>query len=193
MPKTQYHARHILVATQDAAQKIIAQLKKGAKFEDLAKKDSIDSLQGQGRGSGLVHARPAWSSRLPMRCVPLKKGEITHDAGADPVRLARDPAARHARHPPPPFDTVKDRIVQIVRDQEVQGLRGDERSKTAKVDKTLRRTRLRRCGDAADSGPSSGCGARRAAAPRSPASSSTGIPSSCARASFEPASARPPR
>ena len=43
MPKTQYHARHILVTTQEEAQKIIEQLKKGAKFEDLAKKNSTDS------------------------------------------------------------------------------------------------------------------------------------------------------
>ncbi len=52
MPKTQYHARHILVTTQDEAQKIIDQLKQGAKFEDLAKKDSIDSSKDQGGDLG---------------------------------------------------------------------------------------------------------------------------------------------
>src|SRR6476661_1457987 len=33
----EYHARHILVATEDEAKAIVAKLKGGAKFEDLAK------------------------------------------------------------------------------------------------------------------------------------------------------------
>src|SRR5271166_5124706 len=52
MPKTQYHARHILVKTQAEAQQIIDELKKGAKFEDLAKQDSIDSTKAEGGDLG---------------------------------------------------------------------------------------------------------------------------------------------
>jgi peptidyl-prolyl cis-trans isomerase C len=52
MPKTQYHARHILVASQAQAQKDIDQLKKGAKFEELAKKDSTDASKNQGGDLG---------------------------------------------------------------------------------------------------------------------------------------------
>ncbi|MGA2024939.1 MAG: peptidylprolyl isomerase, partial [Steroidobacteraceae bacterium] len=76
MPKTQYHARHILVATQDAAQKVIDQLKKGAKFEDLAKKESTDSSKEQGGDLG-------WFSPANMvkpfadAVAALKKGEYT--------------------------------------------------------------------------------------------------------------------
>ncbi|MBV8032333.1 MAG: peptidylprolyl isomerase [Betaproteobacteria bacterium] len=40
---TEYKARHILVDSEDQAKDIIAQLKKGAKFEDLAAKYSKDS------------------------------------------------------------------------------------------------------------------------------------------------------
>src|ERR1700722_1371953 len=47
MPKQQFHARHILVSSEDAAQKIIDQLKKGAKFDELAKKESTDSSKDQ--------------------------------------------------------------------------------------------------------------------------------------------------
>ena len=39
---TEYKARHILVEKEDEAKAIIAQLKAGAKFEDLAKKNSKD-------------------------------------------------------------------------------------------------------------------------------------------------------
>ena len=39
---TEYKARHILVEKEDEAKALIAQLKAGAKFEDLAKKNSKD-------------------------------------------------------------------------------------------------------------------------------------------------------
>src|ERR1700680_1020189 len=77
MPKRQYRARHILVTSQDAAQKIIGELnKKGAKFEDLAKKDSMDSSKDQGGELG-------WFTPSNMvkpfadAVVQLKKGEVT--------------------------------------------------------------------------------------------------------------------
>ena len=47
--------------------KIIAQLEKGAKFED-ARQEGLDGLlQGQGRRPRLVHRRPHGASRSPMR------------------------------------------------------------------------------------------------------------------------------
>ena len=76
MPKTQYHARHILVSSQDAAQKIIGELKKGAKFEDLAKKDSMDSSKEQGGELGWF--APADINDSILAAVkPLKPGEIS--------------------------------------------------------------------------------------------------------------------
>jgi peptidyl-prolyl cis-trans isomerase C len=45
----EYHARHILVETEDQAKGLIDQLKKGAKFEDLAKQ-SKDSGSGANGG-----------------------------------------------------------------------------------------------------------------------------------------------
>ncbi len=55
LPHTEYHVAHILVPTQDAAAKIIAELNKGAKFEDLAKKESTDS-KDQGGDLGWMTA-----------------------------------------------------------------------------------------------------------------------------------------
>ena len=40
--KSEYKARHILVETEDEAKRLIADLQKGAKFEELAKKSSKD-------------------------------------------------------------------------------------------------------------------------------------------------------
>ena len=43
LPQLEYHARHILVATEQFAEKIVGELEKGAKFEELAKRESMDS------------------------------------------------------------------------------------------------------------------------------------------------------
>jgi len=48
MPKTQYKARHILVKNKEEAEQIIAELKKGAKFEKLAADHSLDGSKNNG-------------------------------------------------------------------------------------------------------------------------------------------------
>jgi hypothetical protein len=53
----EYKARHILVETEDQAKKIMADLKKGAKFEDIAKKQSKDP--GSGANGGDLVSRPS--------------------------------------------------------------------------------------------------------------------------------------
>src|ERR1700689_577719 len=135
MPKMQYHARHILVSSQEAAQKIIDELKKGAKFEDLAKKDSLDSSKEQGGELG-------WFTPSNMvkpfadAVVQLKKGEVTptpvqSQYGWHVIQLidTRDT-------PVPPFDGVKDRVAQLVETKKFRAYQ-DELLKTAKVEKNL--------------------------------------------------------
>ena len=135
MPKTQYHARHILVTSQDAAQKITDELKKGGKFEDLAKKDSIDSSKEQGGELG-------WFTPSNMvkpfadAVVQLKKGEVTptpvqSQYGWHVIQLldTRDT-------PVPPLDQVKDRVAQLVETKKFRAYQ-DELLKTAKVEKNL--------------------------------------------------------
>jgi len=135
MPHTQYHARHVLVSTQDAAQKVIEQLKKGAKFEDVAKKESIDSSKDQGGDLG-------WFSPSTMvkpfadAVTALKKGEITQKPvqsqfGWHVIQLedTRDT-------PVPPYDQVKDRVDQIVQSKKFKSY-SDDLLKNAKVEKSL--------------------------------------------------------
>ncbi|HMA12433.1 MAG TPA: peptidylprolyl isomerase, partial [Steroidobacteraceae bacterium] len=43
LPKLRYRASHILVGTEDAAKQLIAQLQKGASFEQLARANSTDA------------------------------------------------------------------------------------------------------------------------------------------------------
>jgi peptidyl-prolyl cis-trans isomerase C len=135
MPKVQYHARHILVAGQDAAQKIIDQLKKGAKFEELAKKNSTDSSKDQGGDLG-------WFS--PTSMVPqfaaavsaLKKNEYTQTPVQTQYGYHVIQLLDTRETPVPPFDQVKDRVAQFVEQKKFKAYE-DDLVKSAKVEKTL--------------------------------------------------------
>jgi peptidyl-prolyl cis-trans isomerase C len=114
MDKTQYRASHILVPTEEAAKEIIAQLKGGANFAQIAKARSTDKSSAE-RGGDLDWFAPGSMTPPFAEAVrKLKKGETT----AEPVKTefgwhvlrvtdTRDTA-------PPPFESVKDRLVQIV-------------------------------------------------------------------------------
>ncbi len=129
----EYKARHILVATEDEAKKILADLKKGAKFEDIAKKQSKDPGSGA-NGGDLDWASP--SSFVPEfseAMVKLNKGETTpapvktqfgyHIIRVDDIRQAQLPK----------FDEVKPQIVQQLQQQRLQKYQEELRAK-AKVE-----------------------------------------------------------
>ena len=135
MPKQEYRARHILVATEPYAQTIIDKLHKGADFAELAHKESMDNSKEQGGELG-------WFT--PARMVPafaeavsgLKKGEITPKPvqtqyGWHVIQLedTRDVA-------PPDFEQVKDRLGQIVQQKKLQAY-VEEIKKTAKIEKKI--------------------------------------------------------
>lgn len=135
LAKTEYHARHILVATEQFAQKLIEQLGKGAKFEDLAKKESMDPSKTNGGDLGWF-TPDRMVKPFAEAVVNLKKGEYTHSPvqtqyGWHVIRLdeTRDLA-------PPEFDGVKDRLVQIVEAKKFKTYT-DDLAKTAKIDKKL--------------------------------------------------------
>jgi peptidyl-prolyl cis-trans isomerase C len=113
LPHTEYHVEHILVPTADAATKLIAQINKGAKFEDLAKKESSDASKDQGGDLG-------WTTPDRMvkpfadAMIALKPGEYTHvpvqtQYGWHVIRLLDT-----RQLTPPTYDSVKDRVGQIV-------------------------------------------------------------------------------
>ena len=74
---TEYKARHILVENEDEAKKLITQIKGGAKFEELAKKNSKDTGSGE-NGGDLDFAKPdSYVPEFGKAMVALKKGEMT--------------------------------------------------------------------------------------------------------------------
>jgi peptidyl-prolyl cis-trans isomerase C len=133
LPKLEYHARHILVATEPFAQKVIERLEKGAKFEDLAKQESMDSSKENGGDLGWF-TPDRMVKPFTDAVVALKAGEYTHKAvqtqyGWHVIQLVdtRDLA-------PPPFDQVKQRLEQVVQAKKFKTYT-DDLLKNAKVDK----------------------------------------------------------
>ncbi|MBT0571545.1 peptidylprolyl isomerase [Curvibacter sp. CHRR-16] len=129
----EYHAHHILVEKEDQAKSIIAQLKKGAKFEDLAKKLSKDPGSGK-NGGDLDWANPAsYVKEFSDALMALKKGEVTttpvkSQFGYHVIRLddTREPKL-------PDFNQVKPQIVQQLEQQKLQQFQEELRAK-AKVE-----------------------------------------------------------
>ncbi|MDH4059497.1 MAG: peptidylprolyl isomerase, partial [Aquincola sp.] len=117
---TEYRARHILVEKEDEAKALLAQLKGGAKFDDLAKKHSKDTGSAQ-NGGDLDFAKPeAYVPEFGKAMAALKKGETT----AEPVKsqfgyhIIKLEDTREAQFPP--FEEVKGQIAQRLEQQKLQ-------------------------------------------------------------------------
>ena len=123
----EYRARHILVESEDQAKALIADLKKGANFADLATKNSKDTGSKE-RGGDLDWNVPgAFDKQFSDAMVKLDKGKYTeapvqtrfgyHIILLDDVRQTRFPA----------FAEVKQRIQQQLTqnkvDELIRGLR----------------------------------------------------------------------
>lgn len=130
---TEYRARHILVEKEDEAKALITQIKGGASFDDLAKKNSKDPGSGQ-NGGDLDWANPnSYVPEFSKALSALKKGEMT-DA---PVKtqfgyhIIKLEDTREAQFPP--MDEVKPQIQQRLGQQRLAKFRDDIKAK-AKTD-----------------------------------------------------------
>ena len=130
---TEYRARHILVETEDQAKSLIKQLNGGAKFEDLAKKNSKDPGSGE-NGGDLDFAGPnAYVPEFSQAMVKLKKGEFTQE----PVKtqfgwhIIKLEDTREAQFPA--LADVKPQIKQRLQQQKLAAFSEDLKAK-AKTD-----------------------------------------------------------
>ncbi len=133
MPKLEYHARHILVATEPFAQKIIERLEKGEKFEELAKRESMDPSKTNGGDLGWFtpdRMVPAFSGAV----MALKPNEYTHKPvqtqfGWHVIQLIDTREVS-----PPAYDQVKSRLEQVVQAKKFRAY-ADELMRGAKIEK----------------------------------------------------------
>jgi peptidyl-prolyl cis-trans isomerase C len=127
----EYHVRHILVETEPEAKAIIAKLKGGAKFEDLAKtsKDSGTAATG----GDLDWATPSsFPKEFSDAFVGLGKGAVTENpvktsAGYHIIKLDDTRPAKI-----PTLDEVKPQIAEAIQQKKLQAYQ-DEMVKKAKI------------------------------------------------------------
>ena len=129
----EFKARHILVEKEAEAKAIIAQLKKGGKFEDIAKKSSKDP--GSGAKGGDLDWAPAanYVAEFAKALSELTKGKMTetpvktqfgyHIIRLDDVRDAQLPA----------LEAVKPQVAQQLQQQKLAKYQEELRAK-AKVE-----------------------------------------------------------
>jgi peptidyl-prolyl cis-trans isomerase C len=127
----EYHVRHILVDTEQQAKDIIAKLKGGAKFEDLAKQSKDQGTANS--GGDLDWATPAsFPKEFSAAFVGLQKGAVTdtpvktangfHVIKVDDIRAAKLPS----------MEEVKPQIVDALSQQKLAAYQ-EEMVKKAKV------------------------------------------------------------
>jgi peptidyl-prolyl cis-trans isomerase C len=130
---TEYRARHILVEKEEEAKALIAQIKGGANFEELAKKNSKDPGSGANGGDLDFAAAGSYVPEFSQAMAKLKKGEMTQE----PVKtqfgyhIIRLDDTREAQFPP--FEDVKGQLKQRIEQQKLAAYRDEVRAK-AKTD-----------------------------------------------------------
>jgi len=124
---TEYKARHILVETEDEAKRLIAELKKGGKFDELAKANSKDTGSKE-RGGDLDWQIPSvFDKTFADAMVKLEKGKLTdapvrtrfgyHIIQVDDVRPVKIPPLTEVKQ------QIQQRLAQIKIDKLVSDLR----------------------------------------------------------------------
>ncbi|MFC0397084.1 peptidylprolyl isomerase [Paraburkholderia rhizosphaerae] len=128
----EYHLHHILVDNEQQAKDLIAKIKGGASFEDLAKQYSKDPGSAK-NGGDLDWSDPkAYVPEFAEAAEKLQKGQMTDT----PVHtqfgwhIIRVDDTRET--PPPPLDQVKAQIVQQMQQEKLQAFEESLR-KNAKI------------------------------------------------------------
>jgi len=130
---TEYRARHILVESEDEAKRLVAELQKGAKFDELAKKSSKDEGTRELGGDLDWKLPSALEKPFADAMVALDKGKFS----ATPVRtrfgfhVIQLEDVRPVNFPP--IAQVRPQIQQRLLRQKVEALVRDLRAK-AKVE-----------------------------------------------------------
>jgi peptidyl-prolyl cis-trans isomerase C len=125
----EYRTRHILVETEADAKALIAEIKKGASFEELAKKVSKDPGSGANGGDLDWAAAGSYVAEFSDAMVKLGKGQMTDE----PVKsqfgfhIIRVDDVREAELPK--LEDVKPQIAQQLQQQKLVKFQEDLRAK----------------------------------------------------------------
>jgi peptidyl-prolyl cis-trans isomerase C len=135
LSKQEYHAKHILVATEPFAQKVIDSLAKGAKFEDVAKKESMDSSKDNGGDLGWFTpdkmVKPFSDAVLTLKPGEYTKKPVQTQYGWHVIELVETRDLQ-----PPSYDNVRQRLEQVVQSKKIKAYT-DDLERNAKIEKKL--------------------------------------------------------
>jgi peptidyl-prolyl cis-trans isomerase C len=128
------HARHILVSTEDEAKSVIADLKKGATFDKLAKEKSTDKASGAEGGDLGWFKKTDMVKEFAEAAFALKKGDLSEA----PIKtqfgyhviLLED----RRQAPPPSFEELSEQIREELAREAVTGML-DQLRAGAKIEK----------------------------------------------------------
>ncbi|SDG80686.1 MULTISPECIES: peptidylprolyl isomerase [unclassified Duganella] len=127
---TEYHSRHILVATEQEAKDIIAKLKAGGKFEELAKVSKDGSANNGGDLGWMTPGKLVKPFADAM--IALKNGEITQtpvktEFGFHVIKLEESRPTQL-----PPLAEVKGQVAEALQQRKIAAYR-EELLKKAKI------------------------------------------------------------
>jgi peptidyl-prolyl cis-trans isomerase C len=111
-PEQQVHARHILVDTKEAAEKIIEELKGGASFEELAKQSKDPS--GQNGGDLGFFGPGQMVPPFETAALALEPGQITQEPVQTEYGWHVIKVEEKRMSQPPTFDEVKEQLRNYV-------------------------------------------------------------------------------
>lgn len=114
------HARHILVADEATAKKIIAELKKGADFAALSKQYSKDPSAAQQGGDLGYFKKTDMVPEFSAVAFSLKDGEVSPTPVKTQFGWHVIQVTEHRTAQPPSFDQVKDELRQQMAQAAVQ-------------------------------------------------------------------------
>ena len=126
-PEQQVHARHVLVDTKEQAEKIIADLKGGASFEELAKQSKDPS--GQNGGDLGFFGPGQMVPPFELAAMALEAGEVTQEPVQTEYGFHVIKVEERRMSEPPPFDEVKDELRNYVLRQKFEQVTATLREK----------------------------------------------------------------
>lgn len=119
MPKTEYHARHILVDSDAKAKDLIAQIDKGADFQKLAKENSSDGSAQEGGDLGWFSpgqmVKPFSDAVQQLEVGKYTATPVKTDFGWHIIKLEETRPTT-----PPPYDAVKAQLGPLVKQKQFE-------------------------------------------------------------------------
>ncbi len=128
------HARHILVATEQEAKDLLAELKKGTAFDKLAREKSTDKASGAEGGDLGWFKRTDMVKEFSDAAFALKKGELSETPIKTQFGFHVIKVEDRRQAPPPSFEELADQIREEVQ-REIVTQYIDQLHSGAKVEK----------------------------------------------------------